>query len=475
MEKVSRRFFIAAATSLMALAQSFIPGRKKGAQSFEYNPPVNIPYSKAREEMNQLILRAERPQVFKVCENVYSAVGFAFATMIMVITADGLVIIDTTESMSTSKKVMEEFRKISDLPVRTIIYTHFHPDHWYGTKPLFAPGINVIAHNDFTKEAKLWVSMGQSALIRAAAMYGLFLPDEGTRLPWVTTDPSIFAAQLKWEMPNPEDLVWPTQTFKDQYSFTLGGITFNLQHAPGETADQIIIQIPEYEVVCPADNYYACFPNLYTIRGTTARPILEWAACQDKVIKMEPEFLVPGHGSPLIGKERIKETLGNYRDAILHVHNSALKAIQEFKPIDEVASQASLPPHLSDLPYLKQYYGYIPFCVRNIYHSYMGWFDGNPLNLSPLSRKELGADILLLAGSVEKVLKHAERVQKEGRHQAVLELCEMILINDPKNQAARLMKIVSLLALGKATDNSPTANYYTTFATLEKNKLKNAY
>ncbi len=139
----------------MALMQFFIPWRKKEAQAFEYNPPVNIPYSKAREEMNQLILRAGRPEVVKVCENVYSAVGFAFATMIMVITPDGLVIIDTTESMSASKRVMDEFRKISDKPVRTIIYTHFHPDHWYGTKPLFTPGIHVIAHNDFVEEAKL--------------------------------------------------------------------------------------------------------------------------------------------------------------------------------------------------------------------------------------------------------------------------------------------------------------------------------
>jgi len=116
MENFSRTFFIAAAASLMTLSQSFIPWRKKEVQAFEYNPPVNIPYSKAREEMNQLILRAERPQVVKVCENVYSAVGFAFATMIMVITSDGLVIIDTTESMSASKKVMDEFRKISGKP-----------------------------------------------------------------------------------------------------------------------------------------------------------------------------------------------------------------------------------------------------------------------------------------------------------------------------------------------------------------------
>ena len=188
MEKISRR-------------------KKKGVQAFEYAPPVDVPYSKAREEMNQLVLRAEKPQVVKVCENVYSAVGYAFATMIMVVTPDGLVIIDTTESMSACKQIMEEFRKISDKPVRTVIYTHFHPDHWYGTKSLSAPGINVIAHSDFVKEAKLWGTMGQSALIRAAAMYGLYLPSDSMRVPWVTADPSVVAAQLKWEVPKLENLV----------------------------------------------------------------------------------------------------------------------------------------------------------------------------------------------------------------------------------------------------------------------------
>ena len=445
--------------------------KKREGRNFEYAPPVNVPFSRAREELDQFVLRAEKPQVVKVCENVYSAVGFAFATMIMVVTPDGLVIIDTTESISTCKQIMDEFRKISDKPVRTIIYTHFHPDHWYGTKSVFAPGINVIAHSDFAKEAKLWESMGQSALIRAAAMYGLFLLDDSARVPWVTVDPSVVATQLKWEMSKPENLVWPTQTFQDQLSFKLGGQTFNLHHAPGETADQIIVEIPEYKVVCPADNYYACFPNLYTIRGTTARPVLEWAACQDKMVKMGPEFLVPGHGFPLSGKERIKETLGNYRDAILHVHRLALEAIQQFKPIDEVAGQASLPAYLAGLPYLKQYYGYIPFCVRSIYHSYVGWFDGDPIHLTPLSRRELGADVLKLAGSVEKVLEHAETAQKEGRHQTVLEFCEMVLMNDPKNRTARLMKIVSLLALGQETENGPAANYYTTYAAIEKSKM----
>jgi alkyl sulfatase BDS1-like metallo-beta-lactamase superfamily hydrolase len=248
-------------------------------------------------------------------------------------------------------------------------------------------------------------------------------------------------------------MVWPAKTFKDRHSFEIGGVTFQLLHAPGETPDQIIVHIPQYKVVCPADNYYATFPNLYTIRSTSSRPVLGWAAAQDTVMKLEPEYLVPGHGAPLAGKDKIKEVLTNYRDAILHVHNLAFEAVQKFKPLDEVVAKASLPPHLANLPYLKEYYGYIPFCVRSIYQSYVGWFDGDPANLQPLSRTELGADILKLVGSAEKILEYAARAQKEGRHRIVLELCEMVLAKDPKNRTARMMKISSMVALGRATAN----------------------
>jgi alkyl sulfatase BDS1-like metallo-beta-lactamase superfamily hydrolase len=223
-------------------------------------------------------------------------------------------------------------------------------------------------------------------------------------------------------------------------------------------------------VVCPADNYYACFPNLYTIRGTSSRPVLSWAAAQDIIIKLEPEYLVPGHGAPVVGKEKITEILTNYRDAILHVHNLALEAVQKFKSLDEVVAQASLPPRLAQLPYLKEYYGCIPFCVRSIYQSYVGWFDGDPANLQPLSRKEFGADVLRLAGSTDKVLEYGAKAQKENRHRTVLELCSLVLASDPQNRTARLMKTASLTALGRSTANAPMANYYTTFAAMEKMK-----
>jgi alkyl sulfatase BDS1-like metallo-beta-lactamase superfamily hydrolase len=81
----------------------------------------------------------------------------------------------------------------------------------------------------------------------------------------------------------------------------------------------------------------------------------------------------------------------------------------------------------------------------------VGWFDGDPVNLNPLPRRDLGREILEIAGSADKILTQADKAQKAGRHQAVLELCEFVLANEPENRPARMMKITSLTALSRAS------------------------
>jgi alkyl sulfatase BDS1-like metallo-beta-lactamase superfamily hydrolase len=474
MKKISRRHFLASSatgTAAMTLSGCLPSFGQTNAANFKYKSPAQTAFSQERERANQTIAKAPKPQVVKVTDHVYTAVSYALAAMILVDTPEGSVIIDTTESLSAAQIIMAEFRKISSNPVKAVIYTHNHGDHFRGTKACYNPQMKVISHKDFMTEVNLQEARGRSGLLRSTAMFGL-TSFSHQRNSMVFRYPSPFRSALVWETIAPEDLIWPNLTFEDTYSFQLGGINFNLIHAPGETPDQIIVSVPEYKVVCFADNFYASFPNLYTIRGTSSRPVLDWAKAQDKAIALEPEFLVPAHGLPIHGKETIKEVLGNYRDAILHVHQIALDAVQQFGPIDEVAARATLPSRLASLPYLEQSYGYIPYCVRSIYESYVGWFNGDPVSLSPLSRKALGAEVLTIAGSAKKILNQAHQAQKEGRHQAVLELCEMVLANDPKNRKARFMKIDALFALSKLTANFPTAAYYDTFARWEQAMLR---
>ena len=65
---------------------------------------------------------------------------------------------------------------------------------------------------------------------------------------------------------------FPTNVVKDKLDINpVKGIQLTLYHAPGETNDQVIVWWPEKRMLFPADNIYKAFPNLYAIRGTSAR------------------------------------------------------------------------------------------------------------------------------------------------------------------------------------------------------------
>ncbi len=414
----------------------------------------------------------KKGKMVKVTDNVYAGVGYALANMTMVITPEGSVIIDTTESIEAAREILKDFREVSDKPVKYVIYTHNHQDHYQGTRAIFEDGatkedeVTVIAHEDFKKEMDLQESLGLSGRARSAAMFGILLPEE-ERLPVMICDPD-FSVGLRWEDLDLTEIVGPTQTFDDRYSFILGGITFNLMHAPGETPDHIMVHVPQYDVVCSGDNFYRFFPNLYTIRGTSPRPVLDWASAQDRILALKPKYLVPGHGPTLSGNEEITRALTSYKKAILYVHGKAMEAVREFRPIDEVLDGLELPDYMEE-PYLRQIYGYIPYCIRAIYTHYVGWFDGNPVNLNPPSRKELGEEIINLTGSVDKVLDHARQALDGGKNRIALELSEMVLLNHPGSEAALQIKAESLLKLADAHNgNRPTANYYRTCASFPR-------
>ena len=71
-------------------------------------------------------------ELIQLADNVYMAFGFAASNVYMIVGDDGLVIIDTTETTAAATNILAEFRKITDLPVKTIILTHSHRDHVSG-------------------------------------------------------------------------------------------------------------------------------------------------------------------------------------------------------------------------------------------------------------------------------------------------------------------------------------------------------
>lgn len=78
--------------------------------------------------------RKMEQRVYKVTDNVYSAVGFGLANSTMVVGSDGVIIIDTLESLAEARNVAAAFRAITTKSVNGVVYTHTHTDHILGIK-----------------------------------------------------------------------------------------------------------------------------------------------------------------------------------------------------------------------------------------------------------------------------------------------------------------------------------------------------
>jgi glyoxylase-like metal-dependent hydrolase (beta-lactamase superfamily II) len=315
------------------------------------------------------------PRVEKITDSIYMASGFALGCVQMVITDEGLVIIDTTESKEAAREIFERFRKITTQPVRYVIYTHGHLDHVSGTPVFLEEGTEVIATKDLVRFMKKDFQDLRAFHVRSRLNQAGQLAQEYSRKLPVK---SLFRGVGEFD-----GLAWPTLTFEEEYAFVLGGKAFELYHTTGETPDHLMVWLPEERALFCGDLYYASFPNLSTPM-LEPRPVKGWIESLEHMIEMEPAILIPGHTPPIIGEENVRDVLTRYSSAIRHVYEQTINCINEGKSVEQAVRLVRLPDDLAGLPYLRELYGRVDWSVRGIYRGMTGWYDGRGTELAPL-------------------------------------------------------------------------------------------
>ncbi len=400
-----------------------------------------------------------RKEVIKVTDGVWVAVGYGLANSIMLEGDDGLVIVDTMETLEEAEEVKQAFRKISEKPIKAIIYTHNHADHVFGSSA-FSEGnaIDVYAHDTTSFYIDRVVNVIRPIVsVRGARMFGSHL--EGAALENAGIGPHLGIG------PDSRlDVLRPTKTFRQSLDVTVAGIHMVLEHAPGETNDQIFVWLPEKRVLLPGDNIYKTFPNLYTIRGTLHRDVLAWAKSIDKMRQLKPEFLVPSHTRPLQGEVFIGDTLRDYRDGIQFVHDQTVYWMNRGLTPDEIVVKVKLPDDLVRSPFLQEFYGQVDWSVRSIFTGYLGWFDGNSTTLNPLPPLEKAQRIADLAGGSDMLLKKAKTAVLQKQWQWALELTDHLMVLGDKITAVKSLRKESLVSLGEMQSNPNARHYYLTQA-----------
>ncbi len=401
--------------------------------------------------------------IYPVGAGVHVAVGFGLANSILVEGDECVFVVDTLGSVEAARAVRAEFEKITDKPIAALIYTHNHADHVFGG-PGFAPqgGVDVYAHETTEQIIDRVIGIIRPVIAaRSTRMFGNLLPADGADA-FVNAGIGPFL-----EIGRGGDtvgLLRPNRTFADRLDVEICGVQVQLVHAPGETSDQLFVWLPERRVLMPGDNVYKAFPNLYTIRGTPYRDVLEWSRSIDVMRALKPEHLAPSHTRPVSGAETIEGVLSAYRDAIQYVHDQTVRGMNLGLTPDELVAFVQLPPHLRDHPYLQEFYGTVEWSVRSIFDGYLGWFDGDAATLSPASPEERAEGFADLAGGQAALLAAARRALSEGHTRWGAELASELLVLDPGQDEARQLKARALRVLGQDSPSPNGRNFYLTQA-----------
>jgi len=409
------------------------------------------------------------PAIIQVAENVYTAIGYQVSANTMIVGEDGVIIVDPGQQVPGASRVRVEFEKITDKPVRAIIYTHGHGDHTNGSPAFYDPdaGIQVWARSNFGSEAARLAEAGLGGGVRPANTQGFDLLPEQKIGVGVAIPPERASVRSTGGVARPPvrpvDPVRPTHTFSEErVTLEIAGITLDLVAAPGETADQLYVWLPDQKVVFAGDNFYQSWPNVYPLRGTARRSIRDWIASIDSMIREKPEHLIGGHTTPMLGNA--VEVLTNYRDAMQWVHDRTLEGAKLFMTPDELVEYAALPEHLENLDYLANYYGSVWGTVRDIYSQDLGWFDGDPLNLhreSPVRQSERMAE---LVGGVDALLAKAREAFATDDPLGAAQLAQHVIRLQPENPEPKLLMADALAIVGERTFNAPARNYTISYA-----------
>ena len=378
---------------------------------------------------NPLSAGQDQKKALKFGEAIYQAVGFG--NTFMVVTEAGNVIIDTSMPFNAARH-KQLLQAENAGPIKYIILTHAHGDHIGGVPIWKQPDTKIVAQKNHSEFQHYQTRLNGFFARRNAAQFSLRIPDPG---PW----PGNYGAKIE-----------PAILFDDKYEFELGGVKFEVFSSPGETPDHATVWIPKYKAAFIGDNFYASFPNIYTLRGTRPRWALDYINSLNEVIALKPEIVLPSHGSPIIGNAEIVKQLTRYRDAIQYVHDETVKGMNAGKDVWTLMNEIKLPPDLD----VGEGYGKLSWSVRGIYEGYAGWFDLKPATMYEKPASSVYPDVVKLAGGPDAVAKLAMERAQAGQAVEALHLSDIALAADPNHQPALQAKLKALETLLSRCRNS---------------------
>jgi alkyl sulfatase BDS1-like metallo-beta-lactamase superfamily hydrolase len=383
---------------------------------------------------------AQYPEGDEILDGVLFYKGFASANTID--TGDGLVMLDTGAQLDT-KKLYDAVRAWRpDTRVVAAVFSHHHVDHVFGVRafddeaaqrewprPLVYGHAGIRSNFDRYKKTRGWngaINLRQFAI-----------PVE--RFDW------------------PAEYRYADVEYDERLTMRVGALTFELHHGRGETDDATWTWIPERKILAPGDLFIWASPNAGNPQKTQ-RYCGEWAAALREMAALGAETMIPGHGMPIFGADRVAQALADTAELLESLESQVLAMMNTGCSLDTVLHDVKMTDDLLRKPYLRPVYDHPQFILRNIWRLYGGWYDGEPDNLLPAPRTEQAREWVTLAGGVDNVLARVEKLRDAGNLRLACHIVEYAVLAEPSSERVHVLRKEIYGARAKEQSSSMARN-----------------
>ncbi len=359
-----------------------------------------------------------RPRVFgppgEVAPDVF--LHPAFVNTYALRTPVGLFIVDPGLTHMAGA-VHAAVRAWSAAPLHTAVYTHGHVDHACGLRPFLEAGERpqIIAQENCPQRfLRYQLTNGWNAHIN----------------------------QRQFSLPQPffpNAFDWPTLTFRDALTQRLGDLEVRYYAAKGETDDHCYVWMPSRRYLFTGDLIIWQAPNCGNPQKVQRYP-LEWATALETMAGLEAEWLFPGHGLVVQGRDAVRLVLTETARYLRVIIDQVLERMNAGETPEAIVHAVEPDPELAARPFLQANYDHPKFIVHNLLRLWGGWWNGIAADLLPATSQAQAVEIAKLAGGVAALVQHGRALLQAGDAVMAAHLAEWATRAAPGDGTAQALK-----------------------------------
>jgi alkyl sulfatase BDS1-like metallo-beta-lactamase superfamily hydrolase len=220
---------------------------------------------------------------------------------------------------------------------------------------------------------------------------------------------------------------------------------------------------PQFKAFWAAENVSATIHNIYTLRGALVRDALEWSKKINEALYLfgrQADVMFSAHSWPRWGNERIQEVMRVQRDVYANLNNGVLHAANQGVTINEIHNVYRLPASLQRRWEAHSYHGSEEHNSRAVINRYLGYWDGNPATLVPLSPRDSAPLYVEMMGGSDRILARGRELVASGQYLLATEILNKLVYAEPGNQAAKDLLADAFEQIGYQKESSSLRNSF---------------